>query len=248
MDNEPSGWGNTHRDVQPDGAIYPTIVDLGQQYASAIKDVYPQAKILGPSDFTLGGWVGDTNQQDNLLAGQYYLAQFAKYDKENGKRTLDYFDEHFYGPGGSNAAELQSTRALWDPTYNSGTWVEQYVFDGPMQLIPRFRQWTADYYPGTPVALSEYSMTNGGTTIYDALTEADTLGIFGREELAFADLWTIPAPQDPVAFSFRLFRNFDGQGGQYGDIWTNATSSDQGQLAIYGAKRCRGQEPDHPGD
>ncbi|HEY3989917.1 MAG TPA: glycoside hydrolase family 44 protein [Acidobacteriaceae bacterium] len=237
LDNEPGGWGNTHRDVMPNGANYPTIVDLGQQYASMIKKVDPQALILGPSDFTLGGWIGDTTQQNGLYAGQYYLQQMAAYQHANGIRLLDYFDEHYYGGGSTPAAELQSTRALWDPTFNSGSWVEQYVFDAPMQLIPRFQSWIAQYYPGTKLALSEYSFTNGGTTIADALTQADVLGIFGRQGVDLANLWTIPQPTDPVAYSYRLYRNYDGQGSRYGDTWVSSNSTDQGQLAIYGAMR-----------
>jgi Glycoside hydrolase family 44 len=237
LDNEPGGWGNTHVDVEPNGAPYSTITDLGEQYATAIKQVDDSALVFGPSDFTLGGWIGDTTQQDGLYAGQYYLKQFAEYDKESRSRSLDYFDEHFYGPGGSTPAEIQSTRALWDPTYNSGTWVEQSVFDGPMQLLPRFKSWIKQYYPGTKLSLSEFSLTVGGTTIYDALTQADALGIFGRQGLDFANEWYVPEPSSPVAYSYRLYRNYDGKGSQYGDIWVDSVSSDQTKLAVYGSVR-----------
>jgi hypothetical protein len=237
LDNEPGGWGNTHVDVMPNGATYRTIVELSEQYATAIKQADPGAEVFGPSDFTLGGWIGTPSLQNNLYAGQYYLQQFSGYDKLHNSRSLDFFDEHYYGNGGSDPAEIQTTRALWDPTYNSGTWVEQYVFDGPMQLIPRFQSWIAKYYPETKLSFSEYSLTNGGTTIYDALTEADALGIFGREGVGLANLWTIPAPTDPVAYSYRLFRNYDGKGSQYGDQWADSVSSDQNQLSIYGALR-----------
>jgi hypothetical protein len=239
LDNEPLGWGNTHVDVEPNGVTYPTIVALGEEYATTIKEADPNAEVFGPSDFTLGGWVGTPSQQNNLWAGQYYLQQFAAYDKQHHSRSLDYFDEHYYGDGGSDPAEIQTTRALWDPTYNSGSWVEEYDFDGPMQLIPRFRSWIDQYYPGTGLSFSEYSMTNGGTTIYDALTEADTLGIFGREGVGLANLWTIPASTDPVAYSYRLFRNYDGKGSQYGDLWVDSTSEDQTQLSVYGALRTK---------
>jgi glycosyl hydrolase family 44 len=239
LDNEPGGWGNTHVDVEPKGATYPTIVALGEQYATAIKQADPGAQVFGPSDFTLGGWVGNTAQQNGLFAGQYYLQQFAAYDKQHSSRSLDYFDEHYYGNGGSDPTEIQTTRALWDPTYNSGSWVEQYVFDGPMQLIPRFQSWIKQYYPGTKLSFSEYSMTNGGKTIYDALTEADALGIFGREGIGLANLWTIPAPTDPVAFSYRLFRNYDGKGSQYGNLWVNSLSENETELSIYAALRSQ---------
>lgn len=257
LDNEPYGWGNTHVDVMPNGAPYDLILNLGEQYATGIKQVDPSALVFGPSDFTLGGWLGDPNYtqgigiQDNLPAAAYYLKEFAKYDEENGKRSLDYFDEHFYGNNGTTnpptgPGEIQTTRALWDPTYNSGTWVEQYFFNGPMMLIPRFKSWAKKYYPGTKVSLSEFSMTLDGTqnpggvpTIYDALTQADTLGIFGREGLDFADEWYVPNPTDPVAYAYRIYRNYDGKGGQYGDTWVDSTSQDQTQLVVYGAQRSK---------
>src|SRR5580692_5325108 len=237
LDNEPGGWSNTHRDVEPNQPDYNTIISLGQQYAAMIKQTDPTAKVFGPVDFTLGGWIGTPSQQDNLYAGQYYLQQMAAYDQANHQRTLDYFDEHYYGGGSTDAAELASTRALWDPTFNSGSWGEQFYFDGPMMLLPRFQNWIQTYYPGTKLAISEYSFSSGTNPLVDALTEADVLGIYGRQSLDFANLWTVPQPTDPVAYSFRLYRNYDGAGGQFGDTSVNSTSTDQGQLSVYGALR-----------
>ncbi len=237
LDNEPAGWGNTHRDVEPGGASYSTIVSLGQQYAAMLKQQDPSAAVLGPSDFTLGGWIGTPSQQNNLFAGQYYLQQMAAYDAQHSQRVLDYFDEHYYFQFSDPTSQLASTRTLWDATYNGGTWVEQYEFGGPMQLIPRFQQWIGQYYPGTKLAFSEYSIDSGNKLITDALAEADVLGIFGRQQVDFANMWIPPAPTDPIAYSFRLYRNYDGQGGQFGDTAVQASSSDQGQLSIYGAER-----------
>src|SRR5271170_2739010 len=237
LDNEPGGWSNTHRDVEPTQPDYNTIISLGQQYAAMIKQTDPSAKVFGPVDFTLGGWIGTPSQQNNLYAGQYYLQQMAAYDQTNHQRILDYFDEHYYGGGSTDATELASTRALWDPTFNSGSWVEQYYFDGPMMLLPRFQSWIQTYYPGTKLSISEYSFSSGTNPLVDALTEADVLGIYGRQSLDFANFWTVPQPTDPVAYSFRLYRNYDGAGGQFGDTSVNSTSTDQGQLSVYGALR-----------
>ncbi len=55
LDNEPGGWSNTHRDVEPVQPDYNTIISLGQQYAAMIKQTDPTAKVFGPVDFTLGG-------------------------------------------------------------------------------------------------------------------------------------------------------------------------------------------------
>jgi hypothetical protein len=237
LDNEPGGWSNTHRDVEPNQPDYDTIISLGQQYAAMIKQTDPSAKVFGPVDFTLGGWIGTPSKQNNLYAGQYYLQQMAAYDAANHQRILDYFDEHYYGGGSTDAAELESTRALWDPTFNSGSWVEQYYFDGPMNLLPRFENWIATYYPGTKLSISEYSFSSGTNPLVDALTEADVLGIYGCQGLDFASYWIVPKPTDPVAYSFRVYRNFDGAGSQFGDTSVNSTSTDQSQLAVYGATR-----------
>src|SRR5580704_6522816 len=237
LDNEPYGWSNTHRDVMPGGATYPTIVQLGQQYAAAVKQADPGALVLGPSDFTLGGWIGTTSQQGGLFAGQYYLQQMAAYQQQHGQRILDYFDEHYYFDTSTPAAQLASTRTLWDATYNGGTWVEQYDFNGPMQLIPRFKGWISSYYPGTKLAISEYSIDSGQKSVVDAIAEMDVLGIYGREQLDFANMWNPPAPTDPIAYAFRMFRNYDGNGHQFGDVSISAVSSDQGTLSIYAAQR-----------
>ena len=238
LDNEPAGWGNTHRDVEPGGVPYSTIVSLGQQYAAVVKQVDPTAMVLGPSDFTLGGWIGTPSQQNNLYAGQYYLQQMAAYDQVHGGRILDYFDEHYYPQFSDVTSQLASTRTLWDSTYNGGTWVEQYYFDGPMNLIPRFKQWVGQYYPGTKLAFSEYSIDSGHKVITDALAEADMLGIFGSYQVDFANMWNTPAPTDPIAYAFRLYRDYDGNGGRFGETSVQASSTDQTQLAIYGATRA----------
>ena len=110
-----------------------------------------------------------------------------------------------------------------------------------MQLLPRMHRWVSEYYPGTRLAISEYSIDSGKKLVTDALAEMDVLGIFGRQQLSFANMWTAPAPTDPIAFSFRMFRNYDGRGSQYGDICVSASSTDQAQLSVYGAQRMTDQ-------
>ena len=237
LDNEPYGWSNTHRDVEPTTVSYPTLVSLGEQYAAAIKQADATAKVFGPSDFGAGGWIGTTSQQNGLMAGQYYLQQMAAYEKANGTRVLDYFDEHYYPSFTDATSQLASTRTLWDPNYNSGSWEEKYYFNGAMELIPRFQSWISSYYPGTKLSLSEYSIDSGNKLITDALAEADVLGIFGRQSLDFANMWTAPGMTDPIAYAFRLYRNYDGNGSQFGGTSVEASSSNQSALSIYGAER-----------
>ncbi len=237
LDNEPSGWSNTHRDVMPSGAAYPEIVSLGKAYAEMIKASDPSAQVFGPSDYSGNGWIGNPAQQNGLLAGQYYLQQMAAYEQQHGQRILDYFDEHYYATSTDDASGLASTRTLWDPTY----WPGSSIFGAPMQLIPRFESWIQRFYPGTKLSISEYGFSTGRNPLVDGLTQADVLGIFGREGLDFANVWTVPMPSAPVLCVFRLFRNYDGQGGQFGDVSVEADSSNQGALSIYAAQRSSDQ-------
>ncbi len=238
LDNEPLGWSNTHRDVQPTTPLYSTIVSLGQAYAAAVNGQDPTAQILGPSDFTLGGWIGTPSQQNNLFAGQYYLQQMAAYaGAHKGKRLLNYFDEHYYFNFTDPASQLASTRTLWDPSYNGGTWVEKYYFGGPMQLIPRFNQWIGQYYPGTRLSFSEYSIDSGNKLITDALAEADVLGIFGAYGVGLAAMWNPPLPTDPIAFSFLFYRNVDGHNDGFGALSVQTSSAAPAQVSAYGALR-----------
>ena len=101
MDNEPSGWGNTHRDVHPEATSYDELRDRTYQYASMVKATDPTAKVLGPSDFGWSVYVdsgvkGDREKHGGIWFGRWYLQQMRAYEKQKGVRILDYFDEHYY--------------------------------------------------------------------------------------------------------------------------------------------------------
>lgn len=258
LDNEPMMWHRVHRDVQPQPLGYDQLRDLTYRYAAAIKAVDPEAKVLGPVAW---GWTayfysaldqaaGDNwwqNPPDRTAHGgvplvEWYLWQMQQYELENGLRLLDYLDLHYYpqadgialsevGDDDTQARRLRSTRSLWDPTYIDESWIGE-----PVMLIPRMRAWTEAHYPGTKLAITEY---NWGALdhINGALAQADVLGIFGREGLDLATLWAPPAFDEPGAFAFRMYRNYDGSGSSFGDWSVMAESSDQAKLSVYAARR-----------
>jgi hypothetical protein len=164
------------------------------------------------------------------------------YEQQHGVRILDYLDLHIYpqvngvysgslGNANVQAARLRSTRQLWDPTYVHEGWINE-----PVYLIPRMKQWIADNYPGTKTAITEYSWGAMGY-LNGALAQADILGIFGREGLDLATLWDPPEADQPGAYAFRLYRNYDGAGHGFGNTSVQALSTDQEKLAIYAAQR-----------
>jgi hypothetical protein len=135
------------------------------------------------------------------------------------------------GDANTQALRLRSTRGLWDPDYVDESWINEAV-----NLIPRMKAWVNADYPGTRTAITEY---NWGALdhINGTLTQADVLGIFGREGLDLATLWGPPEANQPGAFAFRMYRNYDNAGHTFGDISVQAMSSDSDQLAIFGAQR-----------
>jgi hypothetical protein len=98
------------------------------------------------------------------------------------------------------------------------------------------KKWVAADYPGTKTAITEYNW-GGEEHISGAVAQADILGIFGREGLDAGALWGAPELNSPAMFAFKIFRNYDDAGGEFGDTSLAATSSDQGKLAVYAAQR-----------
>jgi hypothetical protein len=261
LDNEPDIWHETHRDVAPTGLTYDQLKTTSYQYASAIKAADVNAKVLGPvamgwSSYWYSGY--DAQRQDwstpddrNAHGGTplvpWYLQQMKAYEQTYKKRFLDYLDLHYYpqspnvtlqpaGSAATQALRLESTRSLWDPTYVDNSWIAQAGPDnGIIKLLPRMRDWVNTNYPGTKLAITEYNW-GAPEHINGALAQADVLGIFGRESLDLATLFVPPGLNQPLAFAFRMYRNYDGNAGKFGDVSVNAVSSDQGQLAIYAAE------------
>ena len=258
LDNEPMLWNSTHRDVHPQPTSYDELRDRTYRYAAAIKAVDRDAKTLGPAEW---GWTGyfysakdaapggawwndprDRNAHGGTPLVEWYLQQMRAYEQQHDVRILDYLDLHNYpqapgvalspaGDAQNQAQRLRSTRSLWDPTYADESWIDE-----PVRLIPRMHDWVEHNYPGTKLAITEY---NWGALDHmnGALAQADILGIFGREELDLATLWSPPEASEPGAYAFRMYRNYDGRGGAYGDTWVRSASADQGRLALYAAQR-----------
>jgi Glycoside hydrolase family 44 len=255
LDNEPSLWNSTHRDIHPNPLTYDELVSRSTATAAAVKTADPTAAVLGPSDW---GWCAyfysaadncndgsDRESHGDVDFAAYYLAQMKAYDTAHGRRDLDYFDEHYYpqdavslataGNAAEQAQRLMETRTLWDPTYKDDSWIGTDV-NTAVDLIPRMHGWVNANYPGTKLAISEYNF-GGLEALNGALTEADVLGIFGREQVDLATLWSPPTATQPGAFAFRLFRNYDGSGATFGDTYVSSTSADQSKLSVYGAQR-----------
>ncbi len=262
LDNEPSLWSSTHRDVQPAAVDGTSLFAKSTAAADAVLAGDPSAIVTGPGDW---GWCAyfyfpqdgcgdgaDRTAHGGIDLGAAYLKAFHDHDVLVGHRTLSVLDEHFYPQGGgialasgagaaaTQALRLRSTRALWDPTYTDESWIATTGVNTHVMLIPRMKAWVDAYYPGTGLAIGEYNF-GALDTMNGALAQADVLGILGREGVRWAALWGPPeTATSPGTFAFRMFRNLDGHGSGFGTTSLPASSADQGRLAVYAAARPDG--------
>ena len=257
LDNEASIWQSSHREVHPVGATMDEIRQKMIDYGVMIKGVDPGAVVVGPEEW---GWSGyfysGYDQQygaahnwccypDRVAHGgmdymPWLLDQLHKYEISSGKRVLDVFSLHYYPQGGEFGNDTsttmqqlrnRSTRSLWDPNYIDATWINDKVM-----LIPRMKGWVNAYYPGLKLAVTEYNW-GAESHINGATTQADIIGIFGREGLDYGVRWTTPDATTPTYKAMKLYRNYDGAKSGFGDTSVSATVPNPDTLSAFAAAR-----------
>jgi hypothetical protein len=232
LDNEPSLWHVTHRDVHPIGAKMSEIATKTEDYAAKIKAADPNALVVGPEEWGWSGYFysgydqqygnahGWSNLPDRAANGNqdylpWLLSTLHSYDVANKTKSLDVLSVHYYPQGGEfsndTSSSMQqrrnrSTRSLWDPTYVDETWIGKQV-----QLIPRLKGWVSRNYAGLQTAITEYNW-GAESSINGATCQADLYGIFGREGLDMATRWTPPDASTPTYLAMKRYRNVDGNG------------------------------------
>jgi hypothetical protein len=257
LDNEPSIWHATHRDIHPTGATMDEIKNKILDYAGKIKAVDPSALVVGPEEW---GWSGyllsgydqqygsthgwsflpDRNNHGGADYLPWLLDQLRRDNTATGKRLLDIFTVHHYPQGGefsddvSSSMQLRrnrSTRSLWDASYVDESWINDRV-----QLIPRLKNWVNTYYPGTLIGITEYNW-GAENHINGATTQADILGIFGREGPDTAARWTTPASSTPTYKAMKMYRNYDGNKSTFGNTSIGTTTANPDAVAAFAAQR-----------
>lgn len=258
LDNEPSLWHVTHRDVQPEGLTMDGALRRMVDYARAIRRADPEARIAGPEEWGWSGWFHSGYDQQWRRAQQWccpgpdrerhggadylpwLLAGLHEASQREGMRLLDACSLHVYPEGGEHGADVspamqrrrnRSTRALWDAGHVDESWIGE-----PVRLIPRLRDWVAQHFPGLQLALTEYSW-GAEAHMNGATAQADLLGLFGREGLDLAARWEAPAAGTPTYLAMKLYRNPDGRRRGFGDRSLPVQGDDPDRLAAFAARR-----------
>jgi hypothetical protein len=160
LDNEPGLWSSTHPRLHPNATTFAEMGNKTIATAGAIKDVNPNAVVLGGVGY---GWNDFTSLQDapdaNLAPAHpggdqsgelgfydYLLQNVHNAEVAQGRTLMDAIDLHWYpeatGAGirittndNSNpavvAARVQAPRSLFDPTYTETSWITQYSTTKP---------------------------------------------------------------------------------------------------------------------
>ena len=250
LDNQMELWNAEHPRVRDEPLTYDEEVQLNTDYAKMIKDTLPDAEVLG---FVGYGYLAAMNQQDSPDFQQkgefwsYYLNAMKEAEDADGRRLIDYVDLHWFseiyadgerviGEGTTFQTVLdrvQGTRSFWDPDYVENSWITGGNGGQPLELIPWLKGAIDESYPGTKLALSEWSF-GGGTHISGGVVAADALGIFGQRGVDLAGVVSFSPDEEPyLVGAFQAYRNYDGQGAAFGDTSVAATTSNAHHGTIY---------------
>lgn len=263
LDNEPALWASTHARIHPEKPGAEEIISKNAAAAAMIKNLDKSALVFGPALYGWGAYQDFQSAPDwSSFSGDYdwfvsaYLGEMRKLSEAAGGRLLDVLDLHFYSEvavvtstdaNGNDVytrvtdsesnfepltqARLQSTRSLWDGSFVEESWVTQWSTQGqPLNMISRVNASIDQHYPGTKLSISEYDF--GGHQNYSGgLAQVDALGIFGSNGIYAACFWG--EVTGFIAPAFRMFRDFDGEGNQFGDIGLATTNPDTARFSSY---------------
>jgi hypothetical protein len=152
-------------------------------------------------------WYPEWNGETNSV---YYLQNMRQYEQNNSKRILDTFAVHY-----------PDANVPHYPTLTHVAYVRQLV---------------DTHYPGTKIAFDEWT-GNGADPVGGALFTADQLGLFARHRISWAGYWGMDDVNQQTAFAFRMYRNYNNQGGRFGETYVGSSSTNAGQLALHAAQR-----------
>jgi len=274
VDNEADLWEYNFPMLQAgsgDPLYAPNGVEVGQRvtgpeftsrvisFATKVREIAPQATIVGPAHFGYDGWMcwheltspwsdfGDWFMDD-------FLTAVASASAAAGTRLLDVWDMHWYPQATFDgttvtalddavspltAAEVdsivQGPRSYWDTTYDEGSWITSSDhLNGPAYILTRLQGHLAAGYPGTGLGVSEY-FPGGRNHIASGLAVVDSLGVFQRMGVTLAALWPL-GDNTGLRYAFgglELVHDADGNGVRFADTSVMTSNPSPASISVY---------------
>lgn len=208
--SEPFIWHNVHYDAREKPCSMEEYfesfkkISISMKKAQAEIDPASEIKIFAPAISTSWSNWGTLAPED---AGKsvipYFLKKCHEYQNDKianpeGIRILDVLSFHlfplFREPGTGSIQEntgliLRSTRTWWDSRY-----INKYDYSLPLDnaagVLPQFKKWIAENYPGTELAVTEFNIESESmaarSPVIKVLYLADLYGIIGRYNINYA--------------------------------------------------------------
>jgi hypothetical protein len=267
MDNEPDlwydtggPWYGTHWEVHPYDPCCVELKDKTIALAKAVKNVDPNAQLLGFVSYGFAGYLNFQGAPDwTSVQGSYgwfinyFLDKMKVASDANGRRLIDALDVHWYPEAQDNAgnritntvntnamytARMQAPRTLWDSSY---VYPNITYPTGEVSWINQ--SWFAQYLPLIPRLKADiaqyYPDTNLAFTEYDyggqthwsgGIATADVLGIFGKYGVYIATYW---GDGTYVDAAIKMYTNYDGADSTFGNTEVYSTDTNKVDSSIY---------------
>ncbi len=183
------------------------------------------------------------NSDYNTHSQTYYypwllqqLYAYQQQDRHAAHRHADAFTVITQTPGDSDDSltgqqtRNRETRILWDPTFQDPSWYGDIGINGRvLNWIPTMKAMVSQYYPGLQIGCTEYNWGDE-PNLNGATTQADVLGIYGREGFDLATRWTVakntgttPTTYYVTYLASQIYRNYDGRNSTFGDTSVEAS-------------------------
>jgi len=114
---------------------------------------------------------------------------------------------------------MDFARSMWDTSYIEPSWLTASKLNNqPNNIIGRIQNSIDTYYPGTKIMLGEFDYGHD-TDISHGIAIADLLGVLADKDVTIATRWDLNVNNDGIYTNaaYKLFRNYDGSNGGYGD-------------------------------
>ena len=112
----------------------------------------------------------------------------------------------------------------------------------------------SQYYPGLQIGCTEYNWGDE-PNLNGATTQADVLGIYGREGFDLATRWTVaentsttPTTYYVTYLASQIYRNYDGNNSTFGDTSVEANVANPDNLSAFASVRDIRRRADRDGD
>ena len=241
LDNEPALWQHTHSLIHPDPVTVTELSEKSIEAAKAVKSIDPKAEIFGPAlyGYTAYDHLADGDDWNAVNSdGKYhwyidkYLDDMKQASDEAGVRLLDVLDIHYYTESGRNGTEdrLQSVRTLYEKGFAENSWIGEWCQEN-IPILPTIQKSIDTYYPGTKLAVTEYNF-GGDDEVSGAIAQAEALGCYADANVYFATLW---GGSDYIFSGMKLYTNYDGEGGHFGDTLVPTVTDDVSLSSSYSA-------------